>query len=67
MFIAFLSIGYIWNLPGGSWAALWGPREVLFGNDVAQREDLEGYFGILQKTAKGRRLLTFEGRGVNGR
>ena len=67
VFIAFLSIGVIWNLSGGSWAALWGPREVLFGVDVAQREDLEGYFRFLQKTEKGQRLLTFEGWGVNGR
>ena len=64
---AFLSIGVIWNLSGGSWAALWGPREVLFGVDVDQREDLEGDFWFLQKTEKGQRLLTFEGWGVNGR
>ena len=67
VFIAFLSIGFIWNLSGGSWAALWGPREVLFDVDVAQREDLEGYFRFLRKTEKGQRLLTFEGWGVNGR
>ena len=67
VFIAFLSIGVIWNLSGGSWAALWGPREVLFGVDVAQREDLEGYVRFLQKTEKGQRLLTFKGWGVNGR
>ena len=66
VFIAFLSIGVIWNLSGGSWAALWGPPEVLFGRDVARRKDLEGYFRFLQKTEKGQRLLTFEGWSVNG-
>ena len=58
IFITFLSIGVIWNLSGGSWAALWGPQEVLFGVDVAQREDLKGYFRFLQKTEKGQRQLT---------
>ena len=67
IFIAYLSIGVIWNLSEGSWAALWGSREVLFGVDVAQREDLEGYFRFLQKTEEGQRLLTFEEWGVNGR
>ena len=47
--------------------SLGGPREVLFGVDVAQREDLEGYVRFLQKTEKGQRLLTFKGWGVNGR
>ena len=51
----------------GVWAALWGPREVLFGVDVARIEDLEGYFRFLQKTEKGQRPLTFKGWGVNGR
>ena len=67
VFIAFLNIEVIWKLSEGSWAALWGPREVLFGVDVAQREELSGYFRFLQKTEKGQRPLTFRGWGVNGR
>ena len=39
----------------------------LFGVDVAQREDLEGYVRCVQKTEKGQRLLTFKGWWVNGR
>ena len=67
VFIAFLSIQVIWNLSEGTLGSLGGPREVLFGVDVAQREDLEGYVRFLQKTEKGQRLLTFKGWGVNGR
>ena len=67
VFTAFLNIGTIWNVSGGSWADLWCPREVLFGVDVAQRDDLEGYFRFWQKTEKCQRMLTFEGGGVNGR
>ena len=67
VFIAFLSIGVIWYLSGGSQAAFWGPREVLLGVDVAQREVLGAYFRCLQKHAKGQRPLTFRGWGVNGR
>ena len=67
VFIAFLSIQVIWNLAEGTLGSLGGPREVLFGVDVAQREDLEGYVRFLQKTEKGQRLLTFKGWGVNGR
>ena len=58
VFIAFLNIEVIWKLSEGSWAALWGPREVLFGVDVAQREELSGYFRFLQKTEKGQWPLT---------
>ena len=53
LFTSFLSIEVIWNLSGGSWAALWGPREVLFGVDVAQREDLKGYFVFFAKDRTG--------------
>ena len=67
VFIAFLSLGVIWYLSGGSQAAFWGPREVLLGVDVAQREVLGAYFRCLQKHAKGQRPLTFRGWGVNGR
>ena len=52
---------HIWKLSEGSWAALWGPQEVLFGVDVAQREELRGYYRFLQKTQKGQRPLTFRG------
>ena len=52
VFIAFLSIQVIWNLLEGPLGILGGPREVLFGVDVAQREDLGGYFRFFQKTAK---------------
>ena len=51
-FIAFLSIQVIWNLSEGPLGSLGGPREVLFGVDIAQREDLGGYFRFLEKTAK---------------
>ena len=67
VFIAFLSIQVIWNLSEGTLGSLGGPREVLFGVDVAQREDLEGYVRFLQTTEKGQRPLTFRGWGVNGR
>ena len=32
--VAFLSFEVIWKLSEGSLAALWGPRDVLFGVDV---------------------------------
>ena len=67
VFIAFLSIQVIWNLSEGTLGSLGGPREVLFGVDDVQSEDLGGYVLCLQKTEKGQRLLTFEGWGVNGR
>ena len=66
-FHCILRFEVIWRLSEGSWAALWGPQEDLFGVDVAQREDLRGYFRFLQKTEKGQRPLTFRGGGVNGR
>ena len=47
--IAFLSIEVIWKLSEGSWPALWGARQVLFGVDVAQREDLEDTFGFCKR------------------
>ena len=43
VFITFLSIQVIWNLLEGPLGSLGGLREVLFGVDVAQREDLGGY------------------------
>ena len=67
VFILFPSIQIIWHLSEGPLGSLGGPREVLFGVDVAQREDLEGYVRFLQTTEKGQRPLTFMGRGVNGR
>ena len=67
VFIAFLSIEVIWNLFGGSQAASWGPREVFIGINLAQGEDIGGYFWFLQRTERGQRPLTFRGRGVNGR
>ena len=67
IFIAFLSIEVIWQFSGGALAALGGPRGVLVGVDVAQGEDLSGYFRFLQKTERGQRPLTFRGWGVNGR
>ena len=57
-FIAFLSIEVIWKLSGESLAALWGPRGVLVGVDIAQGEDLGGCFRFLPKTEKGQRPLT---------
>ena len=35
VFTTFLSIQVIWNLSEGPWGSLGGPREVLFGVDVA--------------------------------
>ena len=67
VFLTFRSIEVIWNLSGGSWAASGGPREVLIVFDLAQGDDLSGYFRFLQKTEKGQRPLTFMGVGVNGR
>ena len=67
VFIPFLSIEVIWKFSGGALAASGGSREVIVGVDVAQGEDLGGYFRFLQKTERGQRPLTFRGRGVNGR
>ena len=66
VFISFLSIEVIWKISEGFQAALWGPREVLSGVDLAQMEDLGGCFRFLQHIAKGQRPLSLKGWGVNG-
>ena len=58
--IAFLGIEVIWELSEGSWAALWGPRRVLFGVGVAQQADLRGY------DRKGSTPVDLSGVEVNG-
>ena len=51
-FTAFPSIEVICKLSGESSAVLWGLQRVLVGVDIAQREELGGYFRSLQKTQR---------------
>ena len=67
VFIAFLSIEVIWNLFGGIPGSRMGPREVFIGINLAQGEDIGGYFLFSQRTKRGQRPLTFKGWWVNGR
>ena len=46
-FIALLSIEVVWNLSGGGARQPFGVLEVLFGVDIAQKEDLGRYFRFL--------------------
>ena len=57
-FIVFRSIAVIRNLSGGPGPPPGGPREVLIVVELAQVDDLGGYFGFLQKTEKGQWPLT---------